>query len=86
VDKTIYTRANKTLCSLLREVRTEKGLRQQDIAERLSEPQSFVSKYESGERRLDFVELYQVCWAMGIPLAEFIMRFDALIREGDNQK
>ena len=57
---------------LLRSVREEAGLRQIDVAKRLNEPQSFVSKYESGERRLDVAELDQVCHALGITLPDFV--------------
>lgn len=64
------------LRKLLRTIRTEKGLRQVDLAERLGQPQSFVSKYESGERQLDFVEVAQVCEALGISLADFVRRFE----------
>ncbi len=51
-------------------------MRQVDVATRLGVPQSFVSKYESGERRLDLVELQQVCAAIGISLKEFVRRFE----------
>ncbi len=51
-------------------------MRQVDVATRLGVPQSFVSKYESGERRLDLVELQQVCAAIGISLKEFVHRFE----------
>ncbi len=61
---------------LLRQVRQEKGLRQVDLADRLGQPQSFVSKYESGERRLDLLELRLVCEALGIALADFVRRFE----------
>ncbi|MBI2955619.1 MAG: helix-turn-helix transcriptional regulator [Chloroflexi bacterium] len=61
-----------TFQELLREVRQRADLRQQDLASRISEPQSFVSKYESGERRLDVLELRQICAALGVPLAEFL--------------
>ena len=64
------------LQSLLREVRAEAGLRQADLAERLGQPQSFVSKYESGERRLDILELREVCKALGLPFEEFIERLE----------
>lgn len=43
--------------SRLREARRSDGLIQADVAERLGKPQSFVSKCESGERRVDFIEL-----------------------------
>jgi len=61
---------------LLRRLRTEAGLRQKDLADRLGQPQSFVSKYESGERRLDLIELRQICRAMGMPFEEFVRRFE----------
>ena len=57
-------------------MRLEAGLRQIDLAKRLAQPQSFVSKYESGERRLDLPELRQVCKAAGISLGDFISRFE----------
>lgn len=65
-----------TLRRLLRGARLEAGLRQQDLAERLGVPQSFVSKYESGERRLDVLELRQVCMALGLPFCAFARRLD----------
>jgi len=45
----------------LREARRLAGLTQAEVAERLGKPQSFVSKCESGERRVDFVELLALC-------------------------
>ena len=61
---------------LLRLIRLGAGLRQVDVAQRLSEPQSFVSKYESGERQLDFAEIAEGCAALGITLSEFVLRFE----------
>jgi transcriptional regulator with XRE-family HTH domain len=65
---------------LLREVRLEVGLRQSDLAEKLGQPQSFVSKYESGERRLDILELREVCNALGISLQCFIHRLEGVLK------
>jgi transcriptional regulator with XRE-family HTH domain len=62
--------------SLLRQVRRDAGLRQKDLAKKLGEPQSFVSRYECGERRLDVLELRQICRILGISLAEFVRRLD----------
>jgi transcriptional regulator with XRE-family HTH domain len=50
---------------LLIEARQAAGLRQEDVAERLSQPQSYVSKVEQGERRLDVVEFVQFAKALG---------------------
>lgn len=46
--------------------RVAAGMTQQDLAERLKRPQSFVSKYESGERRVSVVELVEISDAIGV--------------------
>jgi transcriptional regulator with XRE-family HTH domain len=66
MDKAIHSAAQIALSRLLREHRVDAGLRQVDVADRLQMPQSFVSKYESGERRLDHFEVEQICEAIGI--------------------
>ncbi|MEK6701944.1 MAG: helix-turn-helix transcriptional regulator [Planctomycetota bacterium] len=76
------TRANlaerERFLSLLRQIRLDAGLRQEDLARKLGEPQSFVSRYESGDRRLDVLELRQLCEVLGISLVEFIKRLDGV--------
>lgn len=67
------------LQDLLRQIRQDAGLRQQDLATRIGEPQSFVSKYESGERRLDILELRRICAAVGISCAIFFRRLENLL-------
>lgn len=57
---------------LLRKVRLEAGLTQAQVAERIHETQSYVSKYENGEQRLDLSELEAICDAVGISLLEFV--------------
>ena len=78
------TRANlaekKRFLALVRQMRVDAGLRQADLAKKLGEPQSFVSRYESGERRLDVLELRQICTVLGVSLADFIKRL-----EGDSR-
>ena len=66
------------LLRLLRDVRTQAGLRQVDLAMSLGQPQSFVSKYEAGARRLDIVELEQICEACGTSLSTFVTRLAAI--------
>jgi transcriptional regulator with XRE-family HTH domain len=68
--------AQEHLQALLRQIRLEAGLRQSDLAERLGQPQSFVSKYESGERRLDLLEVREICAAVGVSLEDFVRRFE----------
>jgi transcriptional regulator with XRE-family HTH domain len=76
VEKSIYTEQYEQLCALLRQVRQEARLTQVDVAKRLDVPQSFVSKYESGERRLDVIELRYVAEAIGTTLGSVIARLD----------
>lgn len=63
------------LAALLREVRVEAGLTQAAVAKRIGQTQSYVSKYEQGEQRLDLLELQAVCNAVGIQITEFVRRF-----------
>ncbi|MES1949652.1 helix-turn-helix domain-containing protein [Salinisphaera sp. S4-8] len=49
---------------LLKQRRLSRGITQQELARKLGKPQSFVSKYESGERRLDVEEFINVCLAL----------------------
>lgn len=59
------------LINLLRELRLQAGLKQVDLASRLDLPQSFVSKYEAGERSLDILELREICHALNLPFLDF---------------
>lgn len=62
--------------SLLREVRLDADVTQQELAARLGIPQSFISKYEAGTRRLDIFELRRVLAALDMPLDTFLQRLD----------
>jgi len=59
---------------LLREARKSAGLQQEVLAKKLGKPHSFVSRYETGERRLDILELQQVCEACGVTLPKFVSK------------
>ncbi len=72
VEKSLYSEQYQQLCAVLRELRRGAGLTQVEVAKRLDVPQSFVSKYESGERRLDVVELRHVAEAIGTTLEAVI--------------
>ena len=75
MQKSLSSSKHQKFLNLLKEIRESAGLRQQDVASVLKQPQSFVSKYESGERRLDLLELEQVCDACGTDLLEFTRRY-----------
>ena len=54
---------------------------QAELAEKLGTDQSFVSKYERGERRLDVVELRGICLALGIDFVGFLSDFEKEVQE-----
>lgn len=66
MQKTIHTQQQQRLCELLIEARKKANLTQIQVAERLGRPQSFVAKYEGGERRLDVIEFLAVAEVLGI--------------------
>ncbi len=56
MNKSVYTDDYKNIINRLKLARVEVGLSQQAVADKLGKPQSYISKIESGERRLDVVE------------------------------
>jgi transcriptional regulator with XRE-family HTH domain len=58
----------------LREARLRAELRQVDVAKTLMKPQSYVAKVESGERRMDFIEVLSFCKAVDLDPHELIDR------------
>ncbi len=81
VKKSLGSLQERLLRSLLIERREALSLRQIELANRLGVPQSFVSKYENGERRLDILELRQICLAMEMSLREFVERLERAMGE-----
>lgn len=72
MPKPIHSELHRRFCALLVERRKNAGLTQETLAKRLEKPQSFVAKYENGERRLDVIEFIEVARAAGFDAAAFI--------------
>jgi transcriptional regulator with XRE-family HTH domain len=72
----LATAAEIQLRESLRGFRERAGLRQSDLSSRLGRPQSFVSKYESGERRLTFIEVREICIALGVRFSTLARTFE----------
>lgn len=88
VSKSKIAEADSLFRELLKELRLAQNITQVQLARRLRRPQSYVSKFENGERRLDFVETVFLCDALGVKLENvartFSRRFNAVRRhEGD---
>ena len=76
MSRSTFTTKYGTFRTMLVEARKDAGLTQVQVAKRLSRPQSFVSKYEGGERRLDVVEFLEVAKALRVDAANFVRRLD----------
>lgn len=81
VPKSIFTPEHAVFRDLLRELRMEKGFTQVQLSETLGMPQSFVSKYETGERRLDVIEVRAICQSLDSTLTAFVKKFEARLAE-----
>ena len=68
--KTIYKEAYRKSIALLKEKRIEKGVTQSQLAEKLGISQAVISKIETCERRLDIIELREICNVIGQPFTE----------------
>ncbi len=73
------TPGHKTLLTQLIDGRVAAGLTQVELAEKLQVRQSYVSNYETGERRLDVVELILVCEAIALNPAEVVRRVAKIV-------
>jgi transcriptional regulator with XRE-family HTH domain len=80
IGKSIYSARQGALCELLVAARRKAGLTQHEVARRLKRPQSFVAKFEGGERRLDVVEFLAVAEAIEADPVRMVRR---LLRHTD---
>lgn len=80
MPSSIFTQRHQEFIAFIASVRKAAGVTQVELAERLGKPQSFVSKVERGERRLDVIEFCQVAEALGHNPARLLQEFVDLKR------
>lgn len=80
--KSTHSASYRRMLDLLVQARKQAGITQQDLAVELHRPQSFVSKIELGERRLDVVEFLRVCRAVHADPHGIIQEIDAAEQDG----
>jgi transcriptional regulator with XRE-family HTH domain len=66
LSKSLHSTELSLFCAIMTDARKSVGLTQTELARRLKKPQSFVAKYEGGERRLDVIEFLAITRAMDV--------------------
>jgi len=75
--KSLRTPEHKKLIGLLIAAREKSGLTQQQLADLLDKPQSYIAKYEGGERRLDVIEFIAIARALNFDPARAVREVSA---------
>lgn len=76
MQKSLITEEYRMFLTFLRKARQDTGLTQEQVAKKLKTTQSFVSKAERGERRLDVIELRRWARCLGLSLPEFVAQME----------
>jgi transcriptional regulator with XRE-family HTH domain len=84
MPKTIYRPEHVALLRLLKRYRTESKLTQAECSKALNRPQSFMSDVENGTRRLDIVQLRDLCAVLGISLSRLVQELEDAISGAQN--
>ena len=79
MEKSIHSDRYAVFLKVLREARDRAGLTQIQLAKKIGETQTFVSKCERGERRIDVIELRTFCRAFGLKLGQFVIMLERAI-------
>jgi transcriptional regulator with XRE-family HTH domain len=82
MKKSIHSARYRIFLKVLRQTRRQAGLTQAQLAKKIGETQTFVSKCERGERRIDVIELRTFCRAFGSSLKQFVSALERVIRNG----
>lgn len=86
MEKSLVSREYQLFLVSLRKAREKSGLTQEGLAKKLGETQSFISKVERGERRLDVVELRAFCGALSVPFPAFVNEFHQAISASERSR
>ena len=79
--RTIYDPRYLLAIKLLKEYRINSNMTQQELSMLLCCDQAYISKYESGQRRLDIIEIRRICNCLGINLPAFSQELEKRIKE-----
>ncbi len=80
MTKSVFTKEYRTFLELLIQARLDQNVTQSVLAKKLKKPQSYVSKYESAERRLDVVETMNILKVLNISFSNFCKEFEKILK------
>jgi len=81
MGKSVYSGRYRKFLALLKQARLDAGLTQVEVAKSLDQPQSYVSKCESGERRVDIVDLLDFAQVYQKQIQDFVQLTDEINKE-----
>lgn len=80
MPSSVFTEAYRVFLASMVEARTATGLTQTELAARLQKPQSYISKYERGERRIDVIEFRAIAIGLGLDPEELFREINSKLR------
>jgi transcriptional regulator with XRE-family HTH domain len=86
MEKSLFAPEYAVLLALLREIREEARLTQAKLAQRVQETQSYISKFERGEVRLDLIQVRKLCHALGTTLPSFVSLLEERLEKKQKRK
>lgn len=76
MPKSIHRPENRVLTQLLRDMRISADMSQVELSRLLKRPQSFISELEGGKRRLDVLQVEEICLALGSTLSRLVAAYE----------
>lgn len=77
----IYEPEYKLFIECLKESRIQSRMTQQELATHLGCSQAYISKYEQGQKRLDIIEVRNICHCLGISLPDIVNQFEERLKK-----
>ena len=80
MPKPIHRGEYEAMRALLRELRVGAHVKQAELSQALGKPQPYISAIETGHRRVDLIEIRDICKVLGIALPDFVAAFEKALR------
>lgn len=85
MEKTLFRPEYRILLGLIRQARKHARITQDDLAARLQVPQSSITKWETGQQRMDLLEFWSYCRGIGTNPIDLLQRFQEALEKEDQE-